>query len=53
MILLHRSERMFPFRQDNMDCFDYWWASSVGYNKRSRKRWQVLEAINHIKRKQV
>ena len=46
-----RSECMFPFRQNNMDCFDYWWANSAGYNLRSRKRWQVLEAINYIKRK--
>ena len=53
MTSIYRSERMFPFTKINMDCFDYWWASSVGYNKRSRKRWQVLEAINYIKRKQV
>ena len=53
MTLLHRSEPMFPFKATNMDCFDFWYSDTWGYNKRSRKRYQILEVINYIKRKQV
>ncbi len=51
MTSIYRSERMFPFTTTNMDCFDFWHSDNWGYNKRSRKRCQILEAINYIKRK--
>lgn len=47
------SENIFPFTTTNMDCFDFWYSDTWGYNKRSRKRYQILEVINYIKRKQV
>ncbi len=52
MNLHHHFNCIFPFNVKSMDCFDYWYGKGHGYNKRSRKISEILEAINHIKRKQ-
>ncbi len=53
MNLIRRSSGcIFVFRNKGMDCFKYWYnLDKRRYKIRVRSRFEILETINHIKRR--